>query len=883
MEREMDEEMRFHVEKLTERNLRDGMPPGEARRAALVRFGGVERFKEQARHEARPRLLEELMQDLRYGLRALRRNPGFTFVAVLTLGLGIGANAAIFSVVDGVLLRPVPLHNADRLMVVWETDRNTGTTHEPASIPDFLDLRERSRRFDQIGAFQGLEINLVPVEGEPGRLAALAVSQELLPMSGIRPLLGRTFEPADERPGAPDVAVIGESVWERHFARDPRVVGSTIRLDDLPHTVIGVLPETADFGTLQILASADYARAFADRGRGARVEVWVPLRPDPEKTPRSTHPIFLLGRLAAGATPEQAQQEMSAILADLEKTYPENTARGAFLEPFEEVVFGRVRPALLVLLGAVALVLLAACANIASLLVARGAVRQREVAVRTVLGAGWRRLVRQFLVESALLTAAGAGLGLVLASLTLDLLVALAPGGIPRLAEVGLDGRVLAVMLSVSLLVALAVGLIPAFQARKTDLQATLKEETGHGATADRRRSRLRSGLVVAELALAVVLSVGAGLLLKSFWRLQAIDPGFRTEGVVKAELQLPESRYPRSFATWPDWREQQGFHDRLLERVLALPGVESAAMAGNHPLDAGFTNSFYVVGREEEARDWPEISIRRVSPGYFPTLGVPLVRGRLFRDGDLAKAQPVLLVNEEAAHRFFPGRDPLGQKVSFWRVEWTVVGIVSNERFFGLAETPPPALYAPLAQAPSMNGAGCLLVKAQGDLDILIPEIRGSIRELDPQLAVFGEEPLAETLAESVGQQRFTMLLLAVFAGLALVLAAVGVYGVLSFVVVQRAPEMGIRMALGASQRYVVRQVVWQGARLALVGLALGLAGAFVLTRFLRGLLFGVEVTDPVTFLAVPGLVLLAALLASWVPAQRATEADPMSILRAS
>ena len=883
MEREMDEEMRFHIEKLIERNVRDGMSPAEARRTALVRFGGVERFKEESRRESRPRLLEELLQDLRYAVRALRRNPGFTLVAILTLGLGIGANTAIFSVVDGVLLRPIPLEDAERLMVVWETDRDTGTTREPASVPDFLDFRERSRRFETVGAFQGLELNLVPPGGEPRRLAALAVSRELLPMAGIRPLLGRAFLPADEAAGAPAVALIGESVWRRLFDRDLEVLGRTIRLDDLPYTVIGVLPDAADFGTLQILSAADYSRAFADRGRGARVEVWVPLRPDVEAFPRSAHGIFVLGRLAPGATPEQAQQEMAAVMADLERAFPENAARGAYVEPFPEVVFGPVRPALLVLMGAVALVLLAACANIASLLVARGAVRQREVAVRTVLGAGWRRLLRQFLVESALLTAAGVALGLVLAALTLDLLVALAPGGIPRLSEVGLDGRVLSVMLAVSVLVALAVGLIPAFQARRTDLQATLKEESGHGSTTDRRRSRLRSLLVVAELALAVVLSVGAGLLLKSFWRLQQIDPGFRAEGVVKAEFQLPASRYPRSFANWPDWPQQRGFHDRLLERVRALPGVESAAVAGNHPLDAGFTNSFSVVGREEESRGWPEISIRRVSPEYFATLGVPLVGGRLFRDGDGASAPPVLLANEEAVRRFFPGRDPLGQKISFWGEERTIVGVVSNERFQGLAETPPAAVYAPLAQVPSVTGAGCLLVRAEGDLAALTPEVRRVLRELDPQLAVFGEEPLATTLAESMGQQRFTMLLLAAFAGLALVLAVVGVYGVLSFVVVQRAPEMGIRMALGASQRYVVRQVVWQGARLALVGLALGVAGAFVLTRFLSGLLFGVAATDPVTFLAVPGIVLLAALLASWVPAQRATEADPMSILRAS
>jgi len=883
MEREMDEEMRFHIDQSTERNFRAGMPPEEARRAALVSFGGVERFKEESRRESRPRLLEELLQDLRYGIRALRRNPGFTLVAVLTLGLGIGANTAIFSVVDGVLLRPIPLERADRLMVVWETDRNTGTTREPASVPDFVDLRERSRRFEALAAFQGLEVNLMPAGGEPSRLAALAITPELLPMAGIRPLLGRVFLPAEEKPDAPGVVLIGEALWQRLFARDPTVLGRTICLDGLQYTVIGVLPDTADFGSLQILSAADYSRAFADRGRGARVEVWVPLRTDPQTTPRSTHPIFVLGRLAPGATPEQAQQEMSAVMADLEKTFPENTARGAFLEPFEEVVFGPVRPALLVLLGAVALVLLAACANIASLLVARGAVRQREVAVRTVLGAGWRRLIRQFLVESTLLTAAGVGLGLLLAVLTLDLLVALAPGGIPRLSEVGIDGRVLGMMLAVSVLVALAVGLIPAFQARKTDLQATLKEEAGRGATTDRKRSRLRSLLVVAELALAVVLSVGAGLLLKSFWHLQQIDPGFRTQGVIKAEYQLPPSRYPRSFAAWPDWPEQKRFHDRLLERVRSLPGVESVAVAGNHPLDAGFTNSFTVVGREEEARDWPEISVRRVSPGYFETLDVPLVRGRLLRDGDGTSAPPVLLVNEEAVRRFFPGRDPLGQKISFWGSDRTIVGVVKNERFLGLAKTPPPAVYAPLSQVPSVTGAGSLLVRARGDLSTLSPAVRGVIRELDPELAVFGEEPLATTLADSMGQQRFTMLLLAAFAGLALVLAVVGVYGVLSFIVVQRTSEMGIRMALGASQNYVVRMVVLQGARLALVGLVLGLAGAFALTRFLRGLLFGIEATDPLTFAAVLVLVFSSALLASWLPAQRATEADPMSILRAS
>ncbi|HJX27491.1 MAG TPA: ABC transporter permease, partial [Thermoanaerobaculia bacterium] len=398
MEREMDEEMRFHLDQATEKNLRAGMVPAEARRAAMVSFGGVERFKEQSRHEARTRLLEELGQDLRYGVRTLARSPGFTLAAVLTLALGIGANAAVFSVVDGVLLRPVPMDNADRLMMVWQTDRDSGTTREPASIPDFLDLQERSQRFERLAAFQGLEVNLTPTQGEPVRLAALAVSHDFLPMTGIRPFVGRWPRPEDDQPGAPDVALIGEDLWERLFARDPRVVGRTLRLDDQQVTVIGVLPDGSDLGSLQILSAADYSRAFADRGRRVEVEVWMPLRPDVAKDPRSTHPIFILGRLAPGATPDEAQREMSALMAELEAAYPENQARGAFIEPFPEVVFGPVRPALLVLLGAVALVLLVACANLGSLLVARGAVRLREMAVRTVLGAGWRRLARQFLV-----------------------------------------------------------------------------------------------------------------------------------------------------------------------------------------------------------------------------------------------------------------------------------------------------------------------------------------------------------------------------------------------------------------------------------------------------------------------------------------------------
>ncbi|HEV8581605.1 MAG TPA: ABC transporter permease [Thermoanaerobaculia bacterium] len=882
MDRDMDEEMRFHIEKQTEKNVRAGMSPEEARRAALLSFGGMERFKEESRDEARPRRLEDLVQDVRFGLRTLARNPGFTLVAVLTLALGIGANTAIFSVVDGVLLRPVPVERADRLMVVWETDRDSGTTREPSSVPDYLDFQERSRTFDGLAAFAGAEVNLIPAQGEPVRLAALAVSHEYLPMLGVRPMLGRGFTAADDNLGAPDVALIGEGLWRRLFAGAPSAVGRTIRFDDRPTTVIGVLPDAGDFGSLQILSAADYARGFADRGRDTRVEVWVPLRPDPQRSPRDTHPIIVLGRLAPGATPEAAQQELVATAAELEKQYPSNKARGVFIEPLSQVVFGPVRPALYVLLGAVALVLLVACANIANLLFARGAVRLHEVAVRTALGAGWRRLIHQFLVESTLLTLAGIGLGLLFAIAGLHALLALAPGGIPRLAEVGINGRVLGVTLGGSVLVALIVGLMPAFQARRADLQSTLKEE-GRGATTDPGRGRLRAGLVVAELALAVVLLAGAGLLLRSFWLLRGVDPGFQAAGVLKAEFQLPASRYPADFSKWPNWPEQRRFYDAVLERVRALPGVEAAAVAGNHPLDPGFTNSFYVVGRREEARDWPEISVRRVDPAYFETLRVPLVAGRSLRQADGAADPAVLLINEQAARRFFPGRDPLGQQIAFWGTDRTIVGIVRNERSHGLAADSPTAVYAPLSQCPSANGAGTLLVRVKGDPAALTPAVRSAIRAVDPELAVFGTEPLETTLEESIAKQRFTMLLVTLFAGLALVLAVVGVYGILSYIVAQRTPEMGIRMAMGAAPANVVRLIVLQGTRLALWGLALGLAGAFALTRFLRGLLFGVGAADPVTYAAVVALVFAAAVAASWFPARRATRHDPMMILRAS
>lgn len=826
--------------------------------------------------------MEALVQDLRYAVRQLVRSPGFTVVAVLTLGLGIGANTAIFSVVDGVLLRPTPFADAERLTMVWETDRKSGTTREPASVPDFLDFQRLSRRFQQLAAFAAIELNLTPDRGDPTRLAALAVSHEFLPVLGLHPVLGRVFTAEEDAPGSrASVVLISEELWDRLWRRDPRALGRTIRIDDRPLTVIGVLPAGADFGTLQILRAAAYSRGFADRGGGIRVDVWLPLAADPSTLPRDTHPIFVVGRLASGAPLADARQEMTAIAADLERTYPVNDARGVTIEPLPAVVFGPVKPALFVLLGAVALVLLVACANVANLLLARGTARTREVVVRIALGASTTRLARLFLIESAVLTVAGAALGVLLAVQGVDWLKALAPAHLPRVAAVGMNANVLLATLAVSVVVALAFGLLPLLQTRQRDPQAALHGESSRWGTAGREQRRLRSGFVVAELALAVTLMIGAGLLIKSLWRLGRVDPGFQTAGVLKAEYQLPASRYPRDFAKWPQWPEQRRFNEELQRQLTGLPGVRAVAIAGSHPLDAGATSSIQVVGREAEAADWPEPSLRFVTPSYFETVQLPLMAGRRLESLDDVDAAPVVVINEAARRRFFPTQDPLGQRIALWGAQRLVVGVVGNERFHGLAAATPPGLYLPLAQVPSGGGGHSILIRLEGDPTAFTATLRRAMRDLDPALPLFGVEPLARTLSNSLGQERFTMTLLALFAVVALFLAVIGVHGVLSYTVAQRTREIGIRIALGADPGRVRRLVVGQGAALAAGGLALGLVAAIAVTRVLTALLYGVSARDPAVFLGVPFTMGAVALAASALAARRATHVDPMVSLR--
>ncbi len=829
----------------------------------------------------RTSVMLSLRQDLGHALRMYRARPGFTLAAVLSLAIAIGFNTAIFSVVDGVLLRPAPLADFDRLAVVWETDRMTGTLREPGSVPDFIDYRSTAQSFESLGALIAHEVNLTMPDRDPERLAGLLVTADLLPLAGIRPVLGRLIDEDDERLDR-KVVVISDSLWSRLFARDPVVLERTISLDENAFAVVGVVPDTTDFGVLQVLSAAAYGRGFADRGTRTRVDIWAPLVPNPEELPRSTHPALMIGKLARGVSPGEAQHEMARLAADLEAAYPnDNDGRGVNVEPMSDVVFGPVRPAFIALLGAVGLVLLVACANVVNLLLAQGEARRREVAIRTALGAGRLRLARQFLAETMLLTLAAGSLGVLMAYAGLGWLVSLGPADVPRLAAATIDLRVLATALGVSMLIGLTFGIVPTLQAGRSESGSSLALDATRGSTGGRRRARARAALVVAELGLAVMLVIGAGLLVKSFVRLQAVDTGFDARGIVKAEYQLPATRYPADFAVWPDFREQHAFTRDIIERAGRLPGVLSVAVAGNHPLDPGATNSFNVVGRESEAREWPEISVRRVTTGYFATVGLELVDGRLFTATDTTTSAPVVVINEAARQRFFRDESGVGQQMRFWGATRRIVGVVGNEKFHGLTAGPPIAVYAPLSQAPSATGAGVLLVRADGDPSTLLAALPRVIREIDPMLAAFGVEQLDDTMSRSTSARRFTMTLVLLFALMALGLAALGVHGVLSYAVARRTREIGIRMALGARPERVRRLVVRQALFLSVTGLVLGLAGALVLSRLFASLLYGVAPDDPFTYALVAVILFAVAGLASLLPARAATRVDPIAALR--
>jgi putative ABC transport system permease protein len=874
-EQELNEELRFHIERETEAGVSRGLTPAEARRRALVQSGGVERYREESRDARGLNWWDEARSDLRHGWRLLVAHPVFAGAAILTLALGTGANTAIFSVVNTVLLQPSPFRDPDRLVMLWETDRGSGTHHEPASWPDVADFRERSHTLSAIGSVMGADVTITG-DGDPLRVAALDVTPNLLTMLGISPVEGRLFRPDEGSAGGARVAVLGEGFWRAHFNGDRGVIGRTISVDGEPTTVVGVAPEAADLGIRQVHERADYAANFS----GEHVDLWIALQPSAPAFGRQTHPFLTLGRLAPGATFGAAQTELASISSDLEHQYQVNANRGVNLERYSDVVFGSVRPALLMLLAAVTLVLLVTCANVANLLLGRTATRSREVALRRALGAGPGRLNRQFLAESLLLVVLGSGAGVAMAVVGLRSLVALAPADIPRLDSVSVNGTVLAYAIGIAALVAVVFGVLPALQMRRIDIQQTLKAHGAGRVAGSRGTRRFRAALVVSEVAAAVLLVVGAGLLVRSLWSLQAVNPGFSAARVLKAQYQLPSTRYPIDYSKYPDAPAIQTFNSRVLAAVQAIPGVESAALAAGSPLDPGFTNSWQIIGREAESAKFPEIRVRVLSPDYLKALDVPVLEGRGIEASDDASAPQVVVINHTAAQRYFP-HGAVGQQVRWWGITRRIVGVIGDEKFRGIDAPTDPAAYAPAAQVP-LQSVTLLARTSSADPTVVAGAIRQAVHAIDPQIALYGVESLQHTEAASIAKPRFNALLLAVFAGLAIVLAVVGVHGVLSYAVTERAPEMGIRMALGASRQNILRAVVGEGMALAGLGVTVGLAGAFVGSRLLASMLFGVTTTDPVTFVVVPLVVLLTAAAASLLPALRATRVDPMQVLRA-
>ena len=869
VEHDVDDELRFHFEMREREYAAAGLSPEEAHAEARRRFGDVDGVRQSLYHIGHQRerhmrftdFASSVRNDVVFAFRQLARNRGFTAVVVLTLGLAIGANSAIFSVVDGVLLHPLPYPDAERLLLVWEADRFSGTTREDASVPDYFDLREQNRSFADVGAFEEQPLTLTAAGAEPVRLVAGTVSRNLLGILGIEPLLGRGFTGNEDTPGGARAAMLGEQLWRTRFSADPAVLGKAIHLDGESYTVVGVLPGDAAFPT-------------------EKTDLWVPLQYGPQSMPRDNHVVKVLGRLRPGVTAAGAQTEVGAIAQRLEAEYPAaNRGRGMSVEPLPTALFSAARPALLVLLGAVGLVLLVACANVANLLLARAMVRQREVAVRAALGAGARRLARQFFIESLLMTLAAAAVGLFVASFGLKLLLAAAPAEIPRLGNVGINPTVLAFTLGVAVIVSLAFGLVPTMSALSLDLQRVLRSG-GRSGTPGRHHRRLRDLLVISELALAVVLVVGAGLLVRSFYTLRRVDPGFNAENVLHASLQLPPSRYPQGYDNYPRWTAIESFYDRVIERVGTTPGVQSVAFASAGPLEPGFTNSFRIVGREAEAaKGQAEISTRFVTPGYFSTVGLPLLRGRLLTGRDVADAPSVAVINAAAAKKYFPGEDPIGHRLSYWGQAREIVGIVGDERFHGLTEAAPAAVYTPLAQTPT--AAVTLLARTSGDPSQVIGAVRREVWSVDGDVALFGVGTMQAALSESVARQRFTMMLLGVFAAAATVLALLGVYGVLSYTVAQRTGEMGIRVALGARQSEIVGLILRRGLVLVIAGLGVGIVAALAGSRILSHLLFGIGAMDPLTYVVASVAIVTVALGASYLPARRAAGVEPMVALR--
>ena len=799
-------------------------------------------------------------QDLRYGLRTLLKNPGFCAVAILALALGIGPNTAIFTMVNAVLLKPLPVPEPNRVVMIWGTLLKSGFDQMPVSAADYLDWKQQARSFDHMSAAfaipeYGLNISGI---GDPERAPAALASQEFLPALGIKPIVGRNFLPEEDRPGGPPAVLISNALWQRRFHSDPAAVGRTLTVDGIPRTVVGVVPH--------------------ELGEMVRADLWLPTAINPTNPERRNHNYGIVARLKPGVTVAQARSEMTVIAQRLELAYPAtNTGWGITLFPMAEMFTGRIRPVLLILLGAVGLLLLIACANLANLLLARAATREKEIAIRGALGAGRGRIVRQLVTESLVLAMAGGALGLILASYGVQAMRAVVPDMFPMLQHMSVDLPVLAFTLGISIATGLLFGLVPAWRSSHTDLNTTLKESASRSEGGGSSH-RIRSFLLASEVALAVLLSVSAGLLLRSFVRVMAVDPGVRTANVLTMNLSLPDSRYdtPLKRAT---------FYKSLTERLETLPGIRSAGAVMFLPLRVSIlsfrigVNSFVIQGRPPVPQDQrPQADYRIATPGYFGTMGIALRQGRLLDAHDDLNAKRVALVNEAMVRKHFAHENPLGQHLVMGEPT-EIVGVVADAKMYGLDAPVEPAVYVPHMQHPAESMG--VAVRTAGDPTAMGSAVRREILKLDAEQPISSVRTMEDVLSDSLMLRRATMLMLIVFALLALTLATVGIYGLTAYSVSRRTHEIGLRVALGASRPQILRLVVGRGLVTSIIGAAIGVGAAFLLTRGLSGMLYGVTATDPLVFAGVPLLLIAVSVVASYVPARKATTIDPLVALR--
>lgn len=816
--------------------------------------------------------MHTLLMDLRYGVRMLLKNPGVTTIAVLTLALGIGANTAIFSVVNGVLLRPLPYKNPDRLMSLWEVVPEQGRWR--VAPANFLDWKNQNTVFEDMSAFGGATMTLTG-DGEPAQLAGTRVSAGYFSVLGVGPILGREFSNDEFEPGKGQVVVLAESLWKQRYGGDPQVINRTITLNGANFTVIGVMPA----GLYPARPVVPSQLVFEQDQQ----QFWLPMAFAGDfATYRQSHILGVLGRLKEGKTLAQAQSEMNTIAARLAQEIEANKGAGVVVGPFVNEVVGDVRPALLTLLAAVGIVLLIACANVAGLLLAQHAARAKEVAIRVALGASRPRLIRQFFLEGAILSLAGTLIGFLTGRLGMSVILKFIPGKMPRLDQITVDYRVLLFTLGVSVLTCWIFGLAPAWQASKTDLQKTL-EQSGRTSGPAAGRKRLRQLLIIFQVSMAVMLAIGAGLLLKSFWLLQKVDPGFKAEQLLSLGISLPASKYKEP-------EQINNFFNQLNESVSNLAGVQSEAIAYDRPLESNWLDSFSVEGVVTTAgSESSTAAFMPVSWDYFHTVGAQVLSGREFTPTDDPSHPGVAIVNEAFTRRYFPGEKAIGRRIKpgppqrIWRgqrlTSFEIVGVVRNIKSSGLKAETEPAYYLPSSQAPLQDMV--LLVRTSNEPTSIAPAIRKAVLSIDPNQPISDVSTLERVVSDNIAQPKLNMILMALFGAIALILAAVGLYGLMSYSVTQRTQELGVRIALGAQVTDVLKLVLGQGMALAFVGEGIGLFGAFVLTRLLQNLLFGVTPTDATIFIVVVGFLTTVALLACYLPARRATKVDPLIALR--